>query len=312
MNQSESSKVKSDIAAIILTKNESLHLERALQSLIPICRQIFIVDSYSTDDTVAIAEQYGALVLQNRFQNYAKQFQWAMDNALITTEWVMRLDADEIIEPDLQQEILEKLPKLGEEVAGINLKRKHIFMDRWIRHGGRYPLVLLRIWRHGRGRIENRWMDEHMVISGGKTETFKGGFADHNLKDLTFFTDKHNWYANREAVDVINQRLQLFPRDAGVTSENTSLQASAKRFVKENIYNRIPFTLSSLGYFLYRYVLQLGFLDGRSGLIYHFLQGYWYRFLVGAKVMELEQSIKGLSNKEEIRLKLSKLTGLEL
>lgn len=312
MNKSESKLHRSDIAAIILTKNESLHLKRAIQSLTPICRQIFVVDSYSTDDTVTIAEQGGAFVLQNKFQNYAKQFQWGLDNAPITTEWVMRLDADEIIEADLQQEILEKLPTLGEEVSGINLKRKHIFMDRWVRHGGRYPLVLLRIWRRGLGRIEDRWMDEHMVLSGGKTETFQGGFADHNLKDLTFFTDKHNWYASREAVDVINQRLNLFPRDAGVTSQNSSLQASAKRYIKVNLYNRIPFALSSLGYFLYRYFLQLGFLDGRSGLIYHFLQGYWYRFLVGAKIVELERGIKGISNKNEIRLKLSEMTGLDL
>ncbi len=302
----------SSLAVILLTKNESLHLARAIESVKTISDEIFVIDSFSTDNTAQIAEQSGATVLQNQFVNYAKQFQWALDNAPITTQWVMRLDADEIIEGDLQREITEKLPNLPDDVAGVNLKRKHIFLDRWVRHGGRYPLILLRIWRRGQGRIEDRWMDEHMVVWGGRTVTFNGGFADHNLKDLSFFTDKHNWYATREAVDVLNQRLNLFPRDEGVTSVNSSFQASIKRFIKVKVYNRIPFTISSLGYFLYRYIFQLGFLDGRSGLVYHFLQGYWYRFLVGAKIMELERAIQGMTDKEEIRIELTRLTGLEL
>lgn len=300
------------LTAIILVRNEELHLARALQSLESIAEYVFVIDSYSSDRTVEIAELHGAIVLQNKFVNYAKQFQWALDNAPIKSEWVMRLDADEIIEADLQNEIRAKLPNLPDNVAGVNLKRKHIFMDRWVRRGGRYPLVLLRIWRHGQGRIEDRWMDEHMVVWGGKTVTFDGGFADHNLKNISFFTDKHNWYATREAVDVLNQRLNLFAKDEGVTTENSSFQASAKRFIKEKIYNRIPFTISSLCYFLYRYIFQLGFLDGRSGLVYHFLQGYWYRFLVGAKLMELEKAIAGLTDKDAIRAELENQTGLDL
>ncbi|MCR9295234.1 MAG: glycosyltransferase family 2 protein [bacterium] len=301
-----------NLSIIVLVRNEELHLSRALECVAGIASQVFVVDSYSSDNTVAIAEAAGAEVLENRFVNYAAQFQWGLDNAPIESDWIMRLDADEIIEPDLQREIFERLPLLPDDVVGVNLKRKHIFMDRWVKHGGRYPLVLLRIWRRGHGRIEQRWMDEHMVVWGGRTVTFDGGFADHNLKDLSFFIHKHDWYATREAVDVLNQRLNLFPRDEGVTSNNSSFQASAKRFIKERIYNRIPFTLSSTAYFLYRYIFQLGFLDGRSGLVYHFLQGYWYRFLVGAKVMELEKAIEGIEDKQEIVAKLAELTGLEL
>ena len=300
------------IAVVILTYNEGVHLERALASVRSFATQIWIIDSFSTDDTIAIAIAHGASVLQNKFVNHAKQFQWALNNAPITADWVMRLDADEIIEHDLAEEINSKLPNLPREVVGVNLKRKHIFMDRWVRHGGRYPLLLLRIWRRGQGRIEDRWMDEHMVVWGGRTVTFNGGFADHNLKDLTFFTDKHNKYATREAIDVLNQRMHLFPRDEALNSGSASFQASAKRFVKERIYNRLPFTLSASLYFVWRYMFQLGFLDGRSGLVYHFLQGYWYRFLVGAKLMELERAIKGITGKENVTAELSKLTGLKL
>lgn len=299
----------SDLAVVILTYNEAMHIERALAAIAPIASQVFVIDSFSKDRTAEIARQHGAVVLEHAFVNYAQQFQWALDNAPITAGWVMRLDADEIIEPDLVAEIAAKLPGLPADVAGVNLKRKHIFMDRWVRHGGRYPLVLLRIWRHGQGRIEDRWMDEHMVVWGGRTETFQGGFADHNLNDLTFFTDKHNKYATREAIDVLNQRLHLFARDEALNTESASFQASAKRFVKERIYNRMPFTVSALGYFLFRYIFQLGFLDGRSGLVYHFLQGYWYRFLVGAKLMELEHAISNLKDKEEIVAVISRLTG---
>ncbi|GGC06740.1 glycosyl transferase family 2 [Marinobacterium zhoushanense] len=298
------------LAVIILTYNEEIHIQRSIASVKSIADQIFVIDSFSSDRTAELAEAAGAKVLQNNFINHAKQFQWGLDNAQIKADWVMRLDADEIIEPDLQEEINNKLPSLPSNVVGINLRRKHIFMGRWVRYGGRYPLVLLRIWRNGQGRIEDRWMDEHMVVWGGKTITLKGGFSDCNLNDITFFTNKHNKYATREAVDVLNQRYRLFIRDNSLSRESTSFQAAAKRWLKENVYNKLPFTISALLYFIWRYVFQLGFLDGRSGLIYHFLQGYWYRFLVGAKIMEIESAFSTVeTNSERIKL-LERITGL--
>jgi hypothetical protein len=171
---------------------------------------------------------------------------------------------------------------------------------------------MLRIWRNGYGRIEDRWMDEHMVVWGGRVVTFLGGFSDHNLNDLSFFTEKHNKYAVREAIEILNQRLNLFPRDDVLTAGGTSVQTAVKRLFKEKIYNNIPFTLAALGYFLWRYIFQFGFLDGRSGLIYHFLQGYWYRFLVGAKVMELEMAVKNIDDKQDVLKELSRLTGFSL
>lgn len=300
------------LAVLILTYNEELHIARAIGSVVAFADQIFVIDSFSTDQTVEIARSLGATVLQNPFVNQARQFQWGLDHAPILCDWVMRLDADEVIEPELAREIGEKLPRLGPDVAGINLKRKHIFLGRFIRHGGRYPLVLTRIWRRGQGRVENRWMDEHVIVQGGRTVLFDNPFSDHNLHDLGYFTDKHNKYATREAVDVLNRRYRLFAEDAGLTHEASSWQASAKRLIKERIYNRIPFPISTLGYFLFRYVLQLGFLDGREGLIYHFLQGYWYRFLVGAKVLEFDRAIRKLPSADEKRQALARLTGLAL
>ncbi len=301
-----------DIAVIILTYNEERHIARALDHVASFARQVVVVDSYSTDRTVEMSRAHGATVLQNTFVNQAKQFQWALDNAPISATWVMRLDADEIIEADLAAEIVAKLPKLGPDIVGVNLKRKHIFLGRWIRHGGRYPLILLRIWRRGQGRVEDRWMDEHIVVWGGRTVTFDGGFADCNLNDLTYFTEKHNKYATREAIDALNRELRFAPIDDDMAVKNNSLQASVKRFIKERIYNRIPFQITVPAYFSYRFIFQLGFLDGIEGLIYHGLQGFWYRFLVGAKVLELRRAIAHLDSPVEIRAELKRLTKLDL
>jgi glycosyltransferase involved in cell wall biosynthesis len=300
------------LAVIILTFNEERHIARALDSVAGIASELFVVDSFSTDRTVELARAHGATVVQHEFINYAKQFQWALDNAPISADWIMRLDADEVIEPDLAARIRNELPTLSDQVAGVNLKRKHIFLGRWIRHGGRYPLVLLRIWRRGHGRIEDRWMDEHIILSGGRTVTFDGGFADHNLKDLSFFTDKHNKYATREAIDVINQRRHLFRRDVDLVAEEGSRQAAITRWIKEKLYNRIPYHFSAPAYFLYRVVFRFGFLDGKEGIVYHCLQGLWYRLLVGAKVEELERALAGIEDPAAVRAEIRRLTGFAL
>lgn len=303
--------MKANLAVVILTYNESIHLARALDHVAGFAREVYVIDSYSTDATVELARARGAQVLQHPFQNYAKQFQWALDNAPISTEWVMRLDADEIVEADLAQEIVERLPTLPPDITGVNLNRKTIFQGKFIRHGGRYPLMLLRIWRHGKARIEDRWMDEHMYLTEGSAVDFRGGFADHNLYDLTYFTEKHNKYASREALDVLNQRLHLFPQLI-LTAQSTTRQAKVKRFLKESFYNRIPVEFAAIAYFLYRYVIQLGFLDGRQGLTYHILQGFWYRFLVGAKLRELENAVQAASSREDIRTEITRLTHLKI
>lgn len=303
---------KASLAVVMLSYNEAIHLPRCLDKIEGFAEQIFLVDSGSTDGTVEIARSRGVHVLHHPFQNYARQFQWGLDHAPITSDWVMRLDPDEIIEADLAEEIVRELPRLPASVSGVVLNRKTIFQGKFLRYGGRYPLLLLRIWRRGKAHIEDRWMDEHMLITEGGSVRFRGGFADHNLNDLTFFTEKHNHYASREALDVLNQRMGLFAATADARSATTARQAKWKRFLKESVYNRLPFEVSASLFFLYRYVIQLGFLDGRRGLIYHVLQGFWYRFLVGAKLRELEQAAKRAQGPEELRAELSRLTRRKL
>ncbi|WCT77259.1 glycosyltransferase family 2 protein [Novosphingobium humi] len=301
-----------DLTVLILTYNEARHIERSIASVKHFAREIVVVDSHSTDNTVELAQKAGARVLFNPFINYSKQFQWGLDNGGITSEWVMRLDADEIIEPDLGDELIRAVKDAPADVVGMNMDRKHIFMGRWVRHGGRYPLRLLRVWRRNNGRIEDRWMDEHIVIWGGRTINLKGGFADCNLNDLTFFTEKHNKYATREAIDKLSQKYRLFEKDEAFSEDSGPRQAVIKRFVKEQVYNRLPFWAGPFGYFLYRYFVQLGFLDGYQGLIYHFLQGCWYRFLVEAKTIELDEAIRDCHTNDERVQRLTALTKLSL
>ncbi|MFB9950274.1 glycosyltransferase family 2 protein [Rhizobium puerariae] len=300
------------VAVVILTYNEEIHIARAIESVASFASEIFVIDSFSTDRTTEIAAAAGAVVLKNPFINYAKQFSWALENAPIASDWVMRLDADELISPELSEEIRTRLPQMENDVVGIIMPRKVVFLDRWVRFGGRYPLMLLRIWRRGHGRIEDRWMDEHMIVWGGRTVTFEGSFTDHNLNNLTFFIDKHNRYATREAIDVLNKEYRFVKRDIDLSAKDTSFQAAMRRFLKEHFYNRIPFQVSALSFFLYRYFIQLGFLDRTEGLIYHFLQGFWYRFLVGAKVLELRRAIAHLQDPEDIKAELRRITGLKI
>lgn len=299
------------ITTVILTCDEAVHIARAIASARVFSREVLVVDSFSRDDTVAIARSMGARVVQNAWVNYARQFRFALEDCAIRTEWVLRLDADEVIGADLADQFAAVLPTLPLEVTGVVLTRQHIFMGRWVRHGGRYPLRLLRLWRNGLGEVEDRWMDEHVRVRSGRTIALPGLFADACERDIAFFVAKHNGYAAREAVDVLARKYGLF--DAPVlTAAGSGRQARARRWVKERLYNRLPFGVGPLAYFLYRYVLQFGFLDGRRGLIYHLMQGLWYRFLVDVRVLELERALRGCATREARLAALRRATGLKL
>jgi hypothetical protein len=203
----------------------------------------------------------------------------------------MRLDADERLTPELVEEIKQILPNTPPAITGYQVKRRVFFMGRWIRYGGYYPTWLLRFWRTGLGTCEQRWMDEHIVLSQGEMGSLKYDIIDENQKDLTFWTDKHNRYADREVKDFLNTASD--EQDDLLTNSQSS-QASQRRWAKKNLYARSPLFLRAFVYFLLRYIIGLGFLDGTQGLIFHFLQGFWYRFLVDAKIYEIQISQKHL------------------
>lgn len=279
-----------DLTIVILTRDEALHIERALASVAGIAAHVLVVDSGSTDDTRARARAAGAQVLEHRWTTHARQFNWALDQLPEDTGWVMRLDADEIVSPGLAEEIRRRLPLMGPEIDGLRIPRRMAFLGRPIRWGGVFPVYVLRLIRHGRGRCEDRWMDEHLVVSG-PTGALRGEILDDNLKDLTAWTAKHNAYASREVIDLLNLRHGFMPREtlAGLASGR---QDGIKRWIKENIYARLPGGFRAAAYFFYRYVLRLGFLDGHEGAAFHVLQGFWYRYLVDAKLRQVETHMR--------------------
>ena len=277
-----------NLTIIILTKNEEKNLEKCINSFKGVAQRIVIIDSFSTDKTVELAKSLGAEVYEHQFENHATQFNWALDNINLKTKWVMKVDADEELTSELADEIGEKLDNLPTKVNGVVLRRRVYFMGRWLKHGGKYPELLLRIFRVGHGMSEMKLMDEHLIVTNGDVVTFKNDFLDKNNKSLEWWINKHNWYSNKEVLD---QQMKIYKANTEKSLEetSTSIQAKLKRFVKKQGYYSLPKFFRAHFYYIYRYYFRLGFLDGVEGKIYTFLQAYWYRYLVDAKLYECEK-----------------------
>ena len=274
------------LTVVILTKNEERHIARTMASVARIAHRVVVVDSGSEDRTVEIAKANGARVLKNSWTNYATQFNWALDQLPADTDWVLRLDADEVVTEALAAEIRNNLKILSSRVAGAYLSRRMTFLGRPIKWGGLFPIRVLRLFRHGAGRCENRWMDEHIIVEG-ETADFDGEIIDDNLNSLTWWTEKHNAYASREVVDLLNLEYGFMQQET-VADIRGGQQAGVKRWIKENVYARLPGGVRAFAYFFYRYVIRLGFLDGKEGTAFHVLQGFWYRYLVDMKLHEVK------------------------
>lgn len=289
----------SDITAIVLTYNEEIHIQRCLENILPVVKEVFVVDCFSTDQTKAIAgSRISASVQDGSIQfverawpgNQAEQLNWALNTLPIKTTWVLRLDADEYLTDELSREIREKLGTLDDDVTGVVFKRRHIFLGRWIKKGT-YPVRLLRLFKHKKAICENRMMDEHIQLLEGRSVEFQYDFVDHNLNNLSWWTQKHVGYALREAVELLNIEYDLFACQKEGQRTGISEQARVKQ-AKKTKYARMPLFWRSLGYFCMRYFAKGGFLEGKEGFLWHFLQGLWYRTLVDAKILEIREKAK--------------------
>lgn len=276
----------SDISVFILTFNEELHIERCINSIKDLTSKIYVIDSFSNDNTVAIARLNGAIILQNAWVDHATQVNWAIKNCPFDTNWIMRLDADEVITTELSSELKTKLSSLNENVTGLNVKRRVFFMGKWIKHGGYYPTWLLRIWRNGSAICEQRIMDEHMKLLHGDVVNLNSDIIDENINNITWWTEKHNNYATKEAFELLNHVYNFNSTTELVQPRFFGSQTQRKRWLKYH-YASIPLFVRPFIYFIYRYFCLLGFLDGSRGLIWHFLQGFWYRFLVDVKIFDI-------------------------
>ena len=278
-----------DISVIILTFNEEKHIARCIKSLYTFTDKVFIVDSGSTDKTVKIAKDLGAEVMVNQWINYATQFNFGIENNPFKTKWLMRMDADEYVLPELSEEINQKLASMPEQISGMYIKRRVIFFEKWIKHGAFYPMWLMRIWRNGHGICEESWMDEHIKLFQGNVIHLEKDLVDHNLNNITWWTQKHNLYTIREVIDILNIKYN-FRNFVAVEPKLFGTQEERKRYLKV-IYASVPLFTRPFFYFIYRYILRFGFIDGKQGLMWHFLQGFWYRFLIDVKIYEIYQRV---------------------
>ncbi|MCI8412515.1 MAG: glycosyltransferase family 2 protein [Clostridia bacterium] len=271
-----------DVTFIILTKNEEINLPDCLQSIKDFARRVIVVDSGSTDKTVDIARQYGADVYVHEFENYARQFNWGIDNGDIKTKWIFRLDADERLTSELCAELNTLMIKHAEDdVNGVTMEAWLYFMGKKIRHGCHNKRKLM-LFKTGVGRIEDRNMDEHTVLSRGQSVCAKNKFIHYDFKDITHWINKMNWYATREMQDYY----EFINGKASDLGRNEDKIVNKTRKKKFGLYYKLPLFTRSRLLFIYNYIFKLGFLDGKIGWIYHYMYHRWYRSLVDAKILE--------------------------
>ena len=273
-----------DITAIVLTKNEEANIVACLQSLAGFCSRVVVIDSGSTDGTVALARQHGAEVLSHAFTYYAAQFNWGIDNAGIQTRWTLRLDADERFTPAVCRRCEELMAAHAEdEVNGIVIESDFYFLGRLIKHGGSKKRKIM-AFKTGIGRIEDRQRDAHTVLASGTSVAIQERFIHRDFKDLYSHIQRYNNYATRELADYLAFR-------AGQNEDvNTDKQLQKQRKKKFGFYYKAPMFLRSWLWFVYQYYFRLGFLDGREGYLYCFFENYWYRFLVDARIYEHDKA----------------------
>lgn len=270
------------LAVIILTYNEEANIAQALDSVAAWANEVFVLDSLSTDRTVEIARRYNCQIAQNKFENFARQRNYALDHFDIRSEWVFFLDADEWVPDPLKQEISTLIATSPAE-NGFYVKWRLIWMGRWIRRGY-YPCWLLRLFRYGKVRCEDRAVNEHLIVNG-TTGHLRNDFMHEDRKGVTEWIAKHNRYSTMEALELLNLRSASGYREIDARLFGT--QAQLKRWLRYKIWNRMPPLIRPILYFFYRYVFAGGFLDGQEAFVYHFLQALWFPMLIDAKYLEL-------------------------
>ena len=267
------------LSVIILTFNAEATLDATLASARQVSDDIHVVDSGSTDSTLAIAEKHGAHIVSHPFEDYGKQRNWAIDNLPLKYDWQLHLDADERLSPELSARINALRGAFPGNVDGYFLPRLLHFLGRPIRHGAMYPIWHLRLFRRGKGRCEDRRYDQHFHCEG-PTERIDAPMIDDVRMSLSEWTIRHNRWSDAEVNEIVN------PSASGVIAGKFGGNPIEQKRALRGGYDRAPMFLRALGLFFYRYVLRLGFLDGMPGLIFFVLQTFWFRFLIDAKVYE--------------------------
>ena len=256
------------ISVIILTFNEEIHIERCIKSINKNVDEIIIIDNFSTDKTIEICSKYKKVrFYKHKFKNHANQLNWAIRNLKIKSKWLIRIDADEIVEKNFFKKV-KKIKNL-EKYNAMNIIIEHNFLGKRINYGGVYPQYQIRMWKKGLGFFDNKPMDEKLIIKRNNILKSNLKIIDHNLNGLKFWFLKHSRYAKQEA------KLHKF-----LINKKIKINRYDKKFLNKITYYKFPIFLRPILLFIYRFFLKKGFLDGFNGLKFNFLQTLYYRFLV--------------------------------
>ncbi len=280
------------LTVVILTYNEEIHIARAIRNVLNWADKVIVLDSYSQDKTVEIAKELAAEVIFRKFDDYKHQRLHAIEYCKPITEWMLFLDADEYLLEESKVEIKNKINQKN-NIAGYYVPRRFIFMKKWIRYGGYYPCYLMRLFKPEKASIYGA-VNEHILIDG-EVAKLKYDVVDHNLKDIASWVHKHDKYTDLES-------LRLWQAKNSQKKKNyfsSLMRLEGKDWIRENIWNYLPLLIKPFFYFVYRYFIRFGFLDGKAGFIYHLLQGWWYYFMIDVKYIEMKMNAADHSIKNE-------------
>lgn len=272
------------ICIVLLTRNEELNIRQAIESVYGWAENIVVLDSFSTDKTCEIAKEYGVQIVKREFDNFSSQRNFAIKEFASLSDWMFFLDADEYLTDELRFEI-DKLfddDSIG-NFDGYLIKRRFIFMGKWIRYGGYYPTWILRLFKPTLALCE-REINEHLQILG-RVGKLSNDFVDNNKKSFSDWIIKHNLYSDFEALQLMNS----FPLKSNLFGS----QAERKLWIRINIWNKmLPPLVRPFIYFFYRYFLRFGFMDGKVGFIFHFMQGLVFLLMIDIKYLEIKYKNK--------------------
>lgn len=247
------------------------------------------MDAGSTDRTKDIANGFGAKVVEHSFQTHSSQWLWALSNLPIQTEWILALDADQCVTAELATEICRLQPAMLENVDGIYVRRRQVFRDQWIKYGGYYPKYLLKMFRLGKVIIDCRdLVDHHFYVTGG-VKKLNHDLIEANKKedDISFWIEKHNRYAGLLALEEFHRNLAL---RVDVVKPSFFGTPDQRTLAVKRVWRRLPLFVRPFLYFVYRYFVRFGFLDGKQGAIFHFLQAFWFRLLIDIKLDDIQRA----------------------
>ncbi len=275
-----------NVSVLILTLNEERNIPGVLRN-VSWCDDVVVLDSLSTDRTRAWAQRRGARVLERRFDDWSRHFNWAMDNIEFRHEWVFMLDADERIPRPLLSEVAAAIARAGPEVGAFAMRRRNMLMGRWIRHSSLYDTWLPRLMRRGRVRYEDRLVHP-LTLVDGETRRLASAYVHHSFsKGFADWFEKHNRYSDFEAVETVRH----------LSSGEVDWRALAGRdpILRRRALKTLSFRMPArpLLKFAYYYLAKGGFLDGGPGLTYSLLQSI-YEYMICLKVREIERRKRGL------------------